>query len=139
VLFHLPRSATVRGSADATVIGSTLQAFRQRLGTGRLRDLIEHRELSVNPQPNRDCVGSDRFDAVDPASLAAYVVGSVSCAPAQLDAERGWRHAKYCQTGGGTIGSPICRGRVGMATGKTAAPTGQRWRRALRRGLAAFC
>ena len=50
VLFHLPRSATVRASTDATVIGYTVQAFRARLGTGRLRDLIEHGELSVNPE-----------------------------------------------------------------------------------------
>ena len=52
VLFHLPRSATVRAGTDATVIGYTVQAFRARLGTGRLRDVIEHRELSVNPQPD---------------------------------------------------------------------------------------
>ena len=30
----------------------TVQAFRKRLGTGHLRDLIEHRELSVKPEPD---------------------------------------------------------------------------------------
>jgi putative ABC transport system ATP-binding protein len=46
VLFHMPRSATVRARTDATVIGYTAQAFRERLGVGGLRDLIEHRELA---------------------------------------------------------------------------------------------
>jgi putative ABC transport system ATP-binding protein len=45
VLFHLPRSATVRARTDATAIGYTVQAFRERLGTAGLRDVIEHREL----------------------------------------------------------------------------------------------
>ncbi|SOJ52592.1 putative ABC transporter ATP-binding protein [Mycobacterium simulans] len=45
VLFHLPRSATVRARTDATAIGYTAQAFRERLGGGGLRDLIEHRAL----------------------------------------------------------------------------------------------
>ncbi|ORC02467.1 glutamine ABC transporter ATP-binding protein [Mycobacterium persicum] len=46
VLFHLPRSATVRARTDATAVGYTALAFRERLGTGGLRDLIEHRELA---------------------------------------------------------------------------------------------
>jgi putative ABC transport system ATP-binding protein len=46
VLFHMPRSATVRARTRATVIGYTVQAFRKRVGAGGLRDLIEHRELS---------------------------------------------------------------------------------------------
>jgi putative ABC transport system ATP-binding protein len=44
-LFHLPRSATVRARTDATVIGYTVTAFRERLGVGGVRDLIEHRPL----------------------------------------------------------------------------------------------
>ena len=47
-LFHLPRNATVRARTDATVIGYTVQAFRERLGTGGLRELIEHRPLPVD-------------------------------------------------------------------------------------------
>ncbi|EUA14185.1 ABC transporter family protein [Mycobacterium kansasii 732] len=46
VLFHLPRSATVRARTDATAVGYTALAFRERLGAGGLRDLIEHRELA---------------------------------------------------------------------------------------------
>ncbi|CCK62146.1 ATP-binding cassette domain-containing protein [Mycobacterium canetti] len=46
VLFHLPRSATVRARTDATAVGYTVQAFRERLGVGGLRDLIEHRALA---------------------------------------------------------------------------------------------
>ncbi|KBF15623.1 glutamine-transport ABC transporter ATP-binding protein [Mycobacterium tuberculosis H2264] len=46
VLFHLPRSATVRARSDATAVGYTVQAFRERLGVGGLRDLIEHRALA---------------------------------------------------------------------------------------------
>jgi putative ABC transport system ATP-binding protein len=46
VLFHMPRSATVRGRTDATVVGYTAQAFRERLGVAGLSDLIAHRELA---------------------------------------------------------------------------------------------
>jgi putative ABC transport system ATP-binding protein len=46
VLFHMPRSATVRARTDATVVGYTAQAFRERLGVSGLGDLIEHRELA---------------------------------------------------------------------------------------------
>lgn len=46
VLFHLPRSATVRARTDATAVGYTALAFRERLGAGGLRDLIEHRALA---------------------------------------------------------------------------------------------
>jgi putative ABC transport system ATP-binding protein len=46
VLFHMPRSATARARTDATVIGYTAQAFRERLGVGGMRDLIGHRELA---------------------------------------------------------------------------------------------
>jgi putative ABC transport system ATP-binding protein len=44
-VFHLPRSATVRARTDAAVIGYTVRAFRERLGAGGIRDLIEHRPL----------------------------------------------------------------------------------------------
>ncbi|MCV7298901.1 ATP-binding cassette domain-containing protein [Mycobacterium barrassiae] len=44
-VFHLPRSATVRARTDATVIGYTVRAFRERLGANGIRDLIEHRPL----------------------------------------------------------------------------------------------
>ena len=47
-LFGLPRSATVRARTDATVIGYTVQAFRERLGPTGMRDLIEHRELAMD-------------------------------------------------------------------------------------------
>jgi putative ABC transport system ATP-binding protein len=47
-LFHLPRSATARARSDATVIGYTVQAFRERLGAGGVRDLIEQRPLSMD-------------------------------------------------------------------------------------------
>jgi len=48
VLFHIPRSATVRSRTDATVVGYTAQAFRERLGVSGLGELIEHRELASN-------------------------------------------------------------------------------------------
>jgi putative ABC transport system ATP-binding protein len=44
-LFHMPRAATARAQTDATVVGYTVAAFRERLGTGAVRDLIEHRPL----------------------------------------------------------------------------------------------
>ncbi len=47
-VFGLPRSATVRARTDATVIGYTVQAFRERLGPTGMRDLIEHRELAMD-------------------------------------------------------------------------------------------
>jgi putative ABC transport system ATP-binding protein len=46
VLFNLPRSATVRARTDATAVGYTAQAFRERLGVKGLGDLIERRELA---------------------------------------------------------------------------------------------
>ncbi|KLO32260.1 ABC transporter ATP-binding protein [Mycobacterium haemophilum] len=46
VLFHMPRSATVRARTDATAVGYTSQAFRERLGVTRLADVIEDREIS---------------------------------------------------------------------------------------------
>jgi putative ABC transport system ATP-binding protein len=47
VLFHLPRSATVRARTAATVIGYTVMAFRERLGIGGVSDMIEHRALAA--------------------------------------------------------------------------------------------
>jgi len=47
-LFHMPRAATVRARTDATVVGYTVAAFRRRLGTGGVRDLIEHRPLAMD-------------------------------------------------------------------------------------------
>ena len=47
-LFHMPRAATVRGSTAATVIGYTVAAFRERLGAGGVRELIEHRPLDID-------------------------------------------------------------------------------------------
>ena len=46
-LFHLPRSATVRARTDAKLIGYTVRAFRERLGVGGVRDMIEHRPLDI--------------------------------------------------------------------------------------------
>jgi putative ABC transport system ATP-binding protein len=48
VLFNLPRSATVRARTDATAVGYTAQAFRERLGVQGLSDLIERRELALD-------------------------------------------------------------------------------------------
>jgi len=45
-LFALPRSATARAGTDATVVGYTVQAFRERLGASGSRDLIEHKSLN---------------------------------------------------------------------------------------------
>jgi putative ABC transport system ATP-binding protein len=43
VLFHMPRSATVRARTDATAVGYTVQAFRERLGVTGIGELIgEH-------------------------------------------------------------------------------------------------
>jgi putative ABC transport system ATP-binding protein len=50
-VFHLPRSATVRARTDATVVGYTVRAFRERLGVGGVRNLIEHRPLDPDPEP----------------------------------------------------------------------------------------
>jgi putative ABC transport system ATP-binding protein len=47
-LFQLPRAATVRAHTEATVIGYTVRAFRERLGAGGIRELIEHRPLKVD-------------------------------------------------------------------------------------------
>lgn len=44
-LFALPRSASARAGTDATVVSYTVQAFREMLGAGGSRDLIEHKSL----------------------------------------------------------------------------------------------
>src|SRR5580692_6736397 len=46
VLFHMPRSATVRARSDATAVGYTAQAFRARPGATGISELIEGRELA---------------------------------------------------------------------------------------------
>jgi putative ABC transport system ATP-binding protein len=49
-LFHMPRSATARARSDAAVVGYTVAAFRERLGAGGIRDLIEHRPLNIDAE-----------------------------------------------------------------------------------------
>jgi putative ABC transport system ATP-binding protein len=46
VLFHMPRSATVRARTDATAVGYTAQAFRERLGVTGISRLIGEHELA---------------------------------------------------------------------------------------------
>jgi putative ABC transport system ATP-binding protein len=48
-VFH-PRSATVRARTEAAVVGYTVRNFRERLGVGGVRDLIEHRPLLLDEQ-----------------------------------------------------------------------------------------
>lgn len=47
-VFGLPRSATARALAETTVVGYTVQAFRELLGPTGMRDMIEHRELAAS-------------------------------------------------------------------------------------------
>ena len=44
-LFALPRSASARARTDATVVSYTVQAFREMLGAGGSREMIEHKSL----------------------------------------------------------------------------------------------
>lgn len=44
-LFALPRSASARARTDAVVVSYTVQGFRELLGAGGSRDLIEHKAL----------------------------------------------------------------------------------------------
>ncbi len=46
-LFGMPRSATVRARTDATAVGYTVKAFRERLGPRGIHDLIGHREIDI--------------------------------------------------------------------------------------------
>jgi putative ABC transport system ATP-binding protein len=46
-LFGVPRMATVRALTDATVVGYSVRAFRERLGVA-MRDLIEHRDVAMD-------------------------------------------------------------------------------------------
>jgi putative ABC transport system ATP-binding protein len=52
-VFHLPRSATVRARTDATLVGYTVRTFRERLGVGGVRHLIEHRPLATDEKPEK--------------------------------------------------------------------------------------
>ena len=44
-LFALPRSATARARTDAVVVSYTVQAFRELMGAGGSRDIIEHKQI----------------------------------------------------------------------------------------------
>ena len=48
VLFHMPRSATVRARSDATAVGYTAQAFRERLGVTGVSEIIGQQELAAD-------------------------------------------------------------------------------------------
>lgn len=48
VLFHMPRSAKVRARTDATIVGYTAQAFRERLGVAGIGALIGQREPAAS-------------------------------------------------------------------------------------------
>ena len=45
-LFALPRSATARARTDGTVVSYTVQGFRELMGAGGTRDIIEHKRIS---------------------------------------------------------------------------------------------
>jgi putative ABC transport system ATP-binding protein len=51
-VFGLPRSATVRALTAATVVGYTVQAFREKLGATGSREIVEHRPLGGDPAPS---------------------------------------------------------------------------------------
>jgi putative ABC transport system ATP-binding protein len=53
-VFGLPRSATVRARTAATVVGYTVQAFREKLGATGSREIVEHRPLSSDPAASRE-------------------------------------------------------------------------------------
>lgn len=44
-LFALPRSATARARTDAVVISYTVQGFRELMGAGGSKDIIEHKQI----------------------------------------------------------------------------------------------
>ena len=44
-LFALPRSASARARTNAVVTGYTVQGFRELLGAGGSRDIIEHKQF----------------------------------------------------------------------------------------------
>ena len=45
-LFALPRSATARARTDAVVIAYTVQGFRELMGAGGSKDIIEHKQIN---------------------------------------------------------------------------------------------
>ena len=49
-VFHLPRSATARARTDSAVVGYTVRSFRERLGVGGVRHLIEHPPLVTDDE-----------------------------------------------------------------------------------------
>lgn len=60
----LPRSATVRASADGVLVGYTVQAFRERLGAAGVRDRIERKPVPL-----------DELDDVEPDSESGPALG----------------------------------------------------------------
>jgi putative ABC transport system ATP-binding protein len=47
-LFALPRSATARARTDTVIVSYTVQGFRELMGAGGSRDIIEHKSLRRN-------------------------------------------------------------------------------------------
>ena len=45
-LFALPRSATARARTAATVVSYTVQGFRELMGAGGSREIIEHKQIN---------------------------------------------------------------------------------------------
>jgi putative ABC transport system ATP-binding protein len=45
-LFGMPRAVSARARTHATVVGYTVEAFREKLGPKAVRNLIEHRVLA---------------------------------------------------------------------------------------------
>ena len=65
-LFALPRSATARARTDATVVGYSVQSFRELLGTSGSRDLIQHRALRGDwPDQSGATRLSSRYGPID--------------------------------------------------------------------------
>ncbi|MDH6246543.1 cyclic nucleotide-binding domain-containing protein [Mycobacterium sp. OTB74] len=53
-LFGLPRTATVRALTEGTVVGYTVNEFRARIGSDRIHELIEHREIDFDEETPAD-------------------------------------------------------------------------------------
>ena len=71
-LFALPRSATARARTDSTIVSYTVQGFRELMGAGGSRDIIEHKGIRTT-------------GSTSTASTSAASTSAASISPAEPD------------------------------------------------------
>ena len=127
VLFHLPRSATVRARTDATVIGYTSQGFRERLGTAGVRGMIEHNEITGRLSRLRRHQAEHHIGAEHLESVKAPMQCARDCGYADV-VDRGDRSTQQnrCHVGDDPVDQPLPSRKAPASVGPPSTSTSVR-------------